>query len=155
MLDRLTDEDPMNRYEARDLRSFSMVRLRESVLRDLSWLMNASYLAATYDLGPYPHVANSVLNYGIPPTAGHLKGEIDPMSLARQVHLALLRFEPRLLPHSLQVSVIRGAANEETFRFVIESELWAHPVPLRMTLRTEPDRELDMVRVVEQASGGT
>ena len=29
-----------------------------------------------------------------------------------------------------------------------------HPAPLRMTLRTEPDADLDMVRVVEQPFGG-
>jgi len=60
LLDRLTDDDPTNRREARDMRGFSLARLREAVLRDLSWLMNASQLAATQDLSPYPHVASSV-----------------------------------------------------------------------------------------------
>jgi type VI secretion system protein ImpF len=153
LLDRLTDDDPTNRREARDVRGFSLARLREVVLRDLSWLMNASHLAASRDLGPYPHVAASVLNYGIPPTTGRIKAGIDPTVLARQVRLALLRFEPRLLPDSLQVSVTREAARDGAFQFLIEAELWAHPVPLRVMLRTEADHDLDMVRVVEQFGG--
>jgi type VI secretion system protein ImpF len=154
LLDRLTDDDPTNRREARDMRSFSLARLREAVLRDLSWLMNAAHLAASQDLGPYPHVASSVLNYGIPPTTGQVKAAIDAAALARNVRIALLRFEPRLLADILLVSVTREAARDGAFQFVIEAELWAHPVPLRVTLRTEPDRDLDMVRVVEQFGGG-
>lgn len=154
LLDRLTDDDPTNPREARDMRGFSLARLREAVLRDLSWLMNASQLAATEDLGPYPHVAASVLNYGIPPTTGQVKAAIDAAALARQVRIALLRFEPRLLADSLAVSVSRDGGRDGAFQFVIEAELWAHPMPLRVTLRTEPDAELDMVRVVEQSGRG-
>jgi type VI secretion system protein ImpF len=154
LLDRLTDDEPMNRREGRDLRTFSLRRLREAVLRDLSWLLNASHLAATEDLGAYPHVAASVLNYGVPPTTGRVKAGIDAASLARRLRTALLHFEPRLLPGSLQVSVARDAADATAFQFLIEGELWAQPAPLRMTLRTELDAELDMVRVVEQAGGG-
>jgi type VI secretion system protein ImpF len=154
LLDRLTDDEPANRREVQDIRAFSLVRLREAVLRDLSWLMNASHLAATQDLRPYPHVAASVLNYGIPPTTGRVKAGIDATALARQVRTALLHFEPRLLPDSLRVSVTREAASDGAFQFLIEAELWAHPVPLRMTLLTEPDRDLDMVRVVEQPGRG-
>jgi type VI secretion system protein ImpF len=154
LLDRLTDDEPANRREVQDVRGFSLVRLREAVLRDLSWLMNASHLAAVQDLRPYPHVAASVLNYGIPPTTGRVKAGIDATALARQVRTALLHFEPRLLPDSLRVSVRRDPASDGAFQFLIEAELWAHPVPLRMTLLTEPDHDLDMVRVVEQSDRG-
>jgi type VI secretion system protein ImpF len=154
LLDRLTDDDPANRRDAYDIRGFSLARLRDAVLRDLSWLMNASHLTATRDLARYPHVAASVLNFGIPPTTGQVKAAIDAAALARNVRIALLRFEPRLLPDSLRVSVTRDTGQQGAFQFVIEAELWAHPLPLRMTLRTEPDRELGIVRVVEQPGGG-
>jgi type VI secretion system protein ImpF len=42
LLDRLTDDDPGNPKETRDQRFFSANRLRQAVLRDLSWLLNAS-----------------------------------------------------------------------------------------------------------------
>jgi type VI secretion system protein ImpF len=154
LLDRLTDDEPLNRHEAADLRAFSLSRLRESVLRDLSWLLNAAHLAATRNLDAYPYVAASVLNFGVPPTTGRVKAGIDPVVLARQLRLALERFEPRLLPDSIRVSVQPEQAGESAFQFLIEAKLWAHPAPLRMTLRTEPDADLDMVRVVEQPFGG-
>jgi type VI secretion system protein ImpF len=150
LLDRLTDDEPLKQREARDLRVFSLTRLREAVLRDLSWLLNTTHLAATQDLDAYPHVAASGLNYGVPPTTGRVKAGIDANVLARELRLALQRFEPRLLPDSLRISLQPG---DGAFQFLIEATLWAHPAPLRMTLRTEPDTELDMVRVVEQPGG--
>jgi type VI secretion system protein ImpF len=42
LLDRLTDEEPDQPQESREKRVLSLNRLRESVLRDLAWLFNAS-----------------------------------------------------------------------------------------------------------------
>ncbi len=153
LLDRLTDDDPANTHEARNLGIFSVARLREAVLRDLSWLFNTVHLVATEDLEAYPHVASSVLNFGVPATTGRVKAGVDPAVLIRCLHQALRHFEPRLLPDSVRISLAPGSAGNAAFQFLIEAELWAHPGPLRMTLRTEPDTELDMVRVVEQAGG--
>jgi type VI secretion system protein ImpF len=150
LIDRLTDDDPQNRSEARDHRMFSMSRLREAVLRDLSWLLNASDLATTQELEEYPHVASSVLNFGVPPLTGLVKEGIDATAFARQLLVALRRFEPRLLPETIRVSLNRATIGTTAFQFIIEADLWAQPVPLRMLLRTELDRDLDMVRVVEQ-----
>jgi type VI secretion system protein ImpF len=153
LLDRLTDDEPKNRYETRDHRMFSMSRLREAVLRDLSWLLNASHLEATQDLSEFPDVASSVLNFGIPPLTGLVKEGIDATALSRQILIALRRYEPRLLPDTIRVSLNRATIGTAAFEFVIEADLWAQPVPLRMLLRTEVDRELDMVKVVEQRLG--
>lgn len=153
LLDRLSDDDPAGRQEARNLRVFSLARLREAVARDLSWLLNTVHLAATEDLSPWPHVAASVLNFGVPPTTGRVKAGLDPAVLARQLQQALQRFEPRLKPESLRVSVQRGHDDGSGFQFLIEADLWAYPAPLRLVLRTEADKELDMVRVVEQPGG--
>jgi type VI secretion system protein ImpF len=150
LLDRLTDDEPDNRYEARDMRVFSLSRLREAVVRDLSWLLNTANLAATQDLRAVPHAASSVLNYGVPPTTGAVKAGIDPAVLTRQLKAAIMRFEPRLLPDSLEISVTEQNDADTDFQFIIEAELFAYPLPVRLTLRTEPDRDLDMVRVVEQ-----
>jgi type VI secretion system protein ImpF len=154
LLDRLTDDDPSNRREDRSMRHFSLARLREAVLRDLSWLFNTAQLAATTDLEPYPYVADSVLNFGVPPTTGRIKAGVEPQLLTRQLRQALLRFEPRLLPGSIRVSVRPGQGGEIAFQFLIEADLWAHPLPLRLALRTEAETGLDIVRVVAQQPGG-
>ena len=73
--------------------------------------------------------------------------------LARQLRQAPQPFQPRLKPESLRVSVQPGRGDGFGFQFLIEADLWAHPAPLRLVLRTETDKELDMVRVVEQPGG--
>ena len=83
LLDRLTDDEPDVPQESRDKRVLSMRRLRESVLRDLGWLLNASRLDTLQDLGDHPFVARSVLNYGIPDIAGLTASGLDIAGLAR------------------------------------------------------------------------
>ena len=67
LLDRLTDEEPDKKQEPREARVLSKSRMRQSVLRDLAWLFNATRLEAVTDLTKLPHVRRSVLNFG---TAG-------------------------------------------------------------------------------------
>ena len=44
LLDRLTDDEPGSREEPVEARVLSKRRLRQSVLRDLAWLLNATRL---------------------------------------------------------------------------------------------------------------
>jgi type VI secretion system protein ImpF len=151
LLDRLTDDDPGNAREARDQRFFSLGRLRRAVLRDLSWLLNTTAFDATQDLRPYPHVAASVLNYGIPPLAGTLGEHRRDSEFRADIGAALARFEPRLLPHSIEITLTERQTVLDTLQFTIEADLWAEPAPQRMLMRTELDPELNVIRVVEQA----
>ena len=54
-----------------------MQKLRESVLRDLAWLMNAVNLASDIDLDDFPQTAHSVLNFGLPDLAGKVSAALD------------------------------------------------------------------------------
>ncbi len=148
LLDRLTDDRPDERVEGDVSRAFSLARLREVVLRDLSWLLNASQLATTVDLGPYPEVAMSTLNYGVRSRTGREVDGLDPSVLRREILLSLRRFEPRFLPDSLEVTVVEDR-RDGTFQFRIEADLWAQPLPLRMLMRTEVGETGGTVRVVE------
>ena len=42
LLDRLTDDNPESQVEPREMRVMSRNRMREAVLRDLSWLFNTT-----------------------------------------------------------------------------------------------------------------
>ena len=44
LLDRLTDDEPDEQEESRDRRVLSMSQLRQSVLRDVGWLLNTRSL---------------------------------------------------------------------------------------------------------------
>ena len=57
---------------------------------------------------------------------------------------ALLRFEPRILPHTLEVEIVLdGYALESHNRVGLEIRgmLWAQPVPMEFLLRSRIDLE--------------
>ena len=101
LLDRLTDDNPGQREEPVDRRVMTKSQIRQAVLRDLSWLFNATQPMGNLngvasDIPPM--VAESVLNFGLPAMSGQLVSKIDISLLERTIRQAILRFEPRLLP---------------------------------------------------------
>jgi len=154
LLDRLTDEEPGQRVEAREKRVISMRRLRECVLRDLAWLLNTGNLAQTHDLSAFEQVADSVLNYGVRDLSGTLASSTDLADVERAIRQAIQDFEPRILRGSVKVKAI-GAVDSVTHNaiaFEIEGELWGQPMPTRLYLRSELDLEDGSIRVTDRAS---
>jgi type VI secretion system protein ImpF len=153
LLDRLTDERPDERVEPRERRVMSMRRLRECVLRDLSWLLNADNLAQTEDLGAYPLAAASTINFGMRDLAGVALSEALVAEYERELRQAILDFEPRIIPRTLVVRAIveADAADQHALSFEIEGEIWADPVPMRVLLRTDVDVESGEASVRETA----
>jgi type VI secretion system protein ImpF len=147
LLDRLTDDHPEERQESREQRVISLRRLREGVLRDLQWLLNATNLATLEDLSAYPQVAQSVLNYGMPSLAGTLVSSVDVVEFERRIQQVIIDFEPRILRDTLKVrvSVAPDQMSHNAMTFEIAGQLWAQPVPQRLYLKTEIDLELGAV----------
>jgi type VI secretion system protein ImpF len=152
LLDRLTDDEPGKQAESRDQRVFSLTRLREAVLRDLAWLLNTTNFEAGNCLDAFPEVRHSVLNYGIPDLSGISVSSAKVGELERKLKQAISDFEPRILRHSLSVRLEMNQAqmNHNAMTFLIEGELWAQPVPLRLFLKTEIDLDIGDVRVTDQ-----
>ncbi|ESQ09457.1 MAG TPA: type VI secretion system baseplate subunit TssE [Chromatiaceae bacterium] len=151
LLDRLTDNAPDTTEESRDDRVLSPRRLKACVLRDLQWLLNTCDLASVMDLGAYPEVSRSVLNFGLPDLAGRNVTGLDILTLERELRQAILRFEPRILPASLIIRAVvdEKHMNQNAVRFDIEGELWGQPLPQQLYLRTEVDLESGEVAVLE------
>ena len=149
LLDRLTDEAPEQKQESRDERVVSLRRLREAVLRDLGWLLNASNFGSLEDLSEYPHVAQSVLNFGMPALAGTLVSGVDIAEFERKIRQAILDFEPRILRDTVKVrlAVAADQMSHNAMTFEIDGQLWAQPVPQRIYLKTEIDLELGEVKL--------
>jgi type VI secretion system protein ImpF len=154
LLDRLTDDEPDKSVESRDQRIIALPKLRQCILRDLSWLLNTPHLAATEDLTEYPYVAKSVLNYGLPSFAGSAVARLSSAEVERSIKDAILAFEPRLLEKSVKVKMVASGAKDDASHSIdieIEGELWAQPVPLRMFMKTEVDLEIGAVTLKEQS----
>ena len=149
LLDRLTDDEPGRHVEAEDHRVMSKAQLRHAVLRDLGALFNAMQpLGAQAEA--YPHVADSVLQFGLPPLSGRLASSLDVTVLEGLIRQAIVRFEPRILAESLQVRALEAGSVLDThnvIEFEIRGELWSHPVPIEVLLRTQLDLEAGQVEV--------
>jgi type VI secretion system protein ImpF len=146
LLDRLADDEPTQTIESREQRILSFSKLKKSVIRDLDWLLNTGCLETTQDLSAYPHVRQSVLNYGLPDLTGTTISNADQTTLERFLRQAILAFEPRILKHSLKIRT-KTTGEHNTIIFEIEGELWAQPLPEHLYLRTILDLELGSVEV--------
>lgn len=150
LLDRLTDDEPGNSSEPRERRVLSLRTLRDGVMRDLAWLLNTTNLLSVTDTEALPHLANSVLNFGVPDISGSAVASLDVGRLERGIRQAIWDFEPRLIRNTVSVTAserLTGAQNKLTFE--IEADLWAQPYPERLYLKTELDLERGAVLVSE------
>jgi type VI secretion system protein ImpF len=152
LLDRLRDDAPELRTEGPEHRMLNRHRLREAVLRDLSWLFNASRLSAGASLDACPQVRHSVLNYGLPALSGRTASSVDAVSLEAEVRQAIVDHEPRILAHTLKVEALVSddqLSQHNQISFRISGQLWAQPVPLELLLHTDIDLETGRVDVRE------
>ena len=143
LLDRLTDDEPQNKQESREMRVITKTRLRRAVLRDLAWLFNAT-APVGIDWDGCPEAQHSILNFGLPAFSGLTASTVDVLDLEGALRQAILDFEPRILPTTLHVEALLadnplGTHNVISVR--IQGELWAQPVPLELLVQTVVDLE--------------
>jgi type VI secretion system protein ImpF len=153
LLDRLTDEAPGVKQESRQRRVITVSKLRELMLRDLSWLFNTTSLGELRNRDEFPCASQSVLNYGKPDLAGmHIRGA-DLDQIEDGVRQAILDFEPRILARTLKVNVqfVDGRQSSRTIQFDIEGSLWCQPTPLRLYLKTAVDLETGNMQISDFA----
>jgi type VI secretion system protein ImpF len=152
LLDRLTDNDPGATVEAREFKVLSLRQLRQNVLRDLTWLMNTTCLEANEDLGKWPAVRKSVLNFGMPALSGNYASGIDPRAMQQKIREAIIAYEPRLLANSVKVLAVvddNAGASRNVLSFKIQAQLWAQPAPIELMMRTDIDLETGQTKIEE------
>ncbi len=138
--------------ESADRRAMSMRRLREAVLRDLGWLLNASGIDDIVDLERFPQVRRSVVNFGLRSQAGRAISSLDPTAVARSIRDAIMYFEPRLSEVRVVPEAENEAANGMLMSFLVEAELWGQPVAQHVSLRTSIDVGSGDVVVLDRAA---
>ena len=155
LLDRLTDDEPDKKQEPREARVLSKSRMRQSVLRDLAWLFNATRLESSTDLAPAPYVRRSVLNFGLPAMSGKVASSLDVTDLTRAIREAILAFEPRILPSTLEINTLLEGGDLDHHNVLgveIHGQLWAQPVPMEFLVRTDFDLETGKVKITDLIS---
>ena len=152
LLDRLRDDEPGKTQESRDKRILSVSKLRESLKRDLAWLMNAGNLSDVQDLSEYPLVEASVLNYGMPDLTGITASGADVTAIERRLRQAIQAYEPRIVKNSLRVNAVIGdEMTPNAIVFEIKCDMWSEPVPERLYLKTEIDLESGGVHIADSS----
>ena len=108
--------------------------LRQNVSLDLEKLMNSVNFESSHELGDRTHVRKSILNYGLPDVVHRSIDEADLNSIADEIRLALLTYEPRLSPKSLEVERdVSLDIVELQIRFFIRADLVCDPVSVPVT----------------------
>jgi type VI secretion system protein ImpF len=134
VLDRLIDYEPEQSREALASRSKSLAQLKQSVRRDLEWLLNTRQPADGVPAG-LPEANASVATYGLPDfTNLSIESTTDQARLRRSVELAIRVFEPRLEGVSVTVVPVEGV--ERLLRFQIDARLKVEPAPEPVTFDT-------------------
>ncbi len=119
LIDRLVDNDPKANKEARPLRTLSKEELKESVRRELGWLLNTrtSIPAEEYDDKDL-----TVIDYGMPDFGSYSPANLkDQLFLAKRIARAISAFESRL--QDVKVTVEPVMVNERTLRVIIDANL--------------------------------
>ncbi len=123
-------------------RSTSVEDVRRSVTRDLEWLLNARTTRAGPHIG-FEEASRSSLAFGLCDLTMRTCGsDSDRNALAEHIRDALRVFEPRLLPHSIEVRLLEHPRPEQarsTYR--IEGTLSVYPVQDEVVFDTELDVE--------------
>jgi type VI secretion system protein ImpF len=139
--------------ESASQRVVSMRQLRESVLRDLAWLLSTSSFDSDRSLAAWPEVERSVLNFGLPTVAGRRLSTFDTAAAGARLQKVIETFEPRLTHVRVTPEVDADRMDQRAIVFRVEAELWGQPMPQRLMLRTEIDVDSAHVGISDLESG--
>ena len=134
VLDRLIDYEPEVSRESMSSRSKNLRQLKQSVRRDLEWLLNTRQLAGGL-ADELKETADSVAMFGLPDfTNLSMESADDQKYIKHQIEEAIRRFEQRL--EGVAVSVEPVVATDRVLRFRIDARLKIDPAPEPITFDT-------------------
>lgn len=135
VIDRLIDYEPQMSREAPASRSKSLRELKQSIKRDLEWLLNTRQDAEGVPEGLI-ELKNSLASYGLPEfTSLNPQNPHHQVGLRKKLEEAISVFEPRLINVSvrLEPTIFEG---ERALRFRIDGHLRVEPTPEPVTFDT-------------------
>ena len=150
ILDRLLDFDPARKVEASSSRNQVIRELRESVRRDLEYLLNTRRRCSG-DFKDWEELEFTAQNYGIPDATGVNIGSEDARDeFAKVIEKIITKYEPRFKSVSITVTNDNRSI-DRTFRFRIDALLKVEPAvkPIVFDSSLEPVTRSFNVRDVE------
>ena len=137
VLDRLIDYEPEVTQEPIASRSKSLRQLKQSVKRDLEWLLNTRQVAGGLPPG-LKETNRSLAAYGLPDfTTISIRNEDDQELMRRAITTAIKILEPRL--EGVTVTIEPLYEGELMMHFRIDARLKVDPAPEAVTFDTVLD----------------
>jgi type VI secretion system protein ImpF len=139
LIDRLRDDAPQRQTEVPGEYTVTRAQLRDIIQRDLAYLLNATSPGPQIDTARHPHVAASTVNFGVPPLAGAFAASRQWARIEEVIRLAIVRFEPRLIPESLRITPRAqddNLARHGEVAFEIHGLVRAEPYPLEFMVQS-------------------
>jgi type VI secretion system protein ImpF len=121
----------------------NLTSLKESIINNLSGLLNTTHLEASRDLSRWKHIQSSVLNYGVPEINGALLSSVDAVEIERRMKQAIARFEPRLIRESVGVQIIadKSKMGPNSLQMVISGSFLEGELESSLHLNVQVDLE--------------
>jgi type VI secretion system protein ImpF len=130
LLDRLVDLTPREPADLPLTQEESIRAYRNSVLRDLEWLLNTRRTIVEVPDG-FPNLEESTFFYGLPDVSSMSADSREVrQGLVRGIERTVQHFEPRL--KDVRVSLVPDQDRDQQIRFVIEGILDMEPNPERV-----------------------
>lgn len=134
VLDRLLDYEPELSREPIASRAKSLRQLKQSVKRDLEWLLNTRRMVEKLP-SELKEVGQSLAAYGLPDFSSlSVESPADQKRLRREIEDTIRIFEPRLDDVVVTVEPVRET--ERVLRFRIDARLKIEPAPEPVTFDT-------------------
>jgi len=140
LIDRLVDHNPRSRREAPPFRTLTSEELKDSVRRDLEWLLNTrtSMPGSVFDSKEL-----TVIDYGIPDFGHYSPANANHQRLlASRIERSISAFEPRL--QNVEVTAESEMPDEKTLIIWIKAELvmesFREPVSFQTVLQSQNGR---------------
>ncbi|MEV8471832.1 type VI secretion system baseplate subunit TssE [Ralstonia sp. UNC404CL21Col] len=150
LFDRLRDDAPPRQTEGPEEYTMKRTQMREIIQRDLTYLLNTTNREDEIERVQYPEAAASAINYGVPPVAGSYMSGHKWADIVKIVRRAILDFEPRLIPGSLEVNPLRKEDAPMRYNmlvFEISGLIHMDPYPMAFTAQSSLDLETGRMNV--------
>lgn len=147
VLDRLLDHEPEISSEPVPSRAQGLRQMKQSVRRDLEWLLNARQSSSVIrnaehadgsssTTSPVAHeLQSSLIFYGLPDfSSASTLSVTDQRRISRAIESAVAKFEPRL--SDVVVTLLPMREIERALRFRIDARLRVEPAPEPVTFDT-------------------
>lgn len=137
------------RAVATQRRALSETALRALLAEDVVSLLNTTNLESGSPelLDGLDHVKRSILNYGLPDLSNRTIDENRLSEIGRELEETLTRYEPRLLPRTLQIVRDLTIKDQLKVRFVVRSDMRADPMPTSIEFITEVELDTGQFKI--------